>query len=87
MIASREGAKTRSKVIFSRRGDCRDNAVAGSFFSTLKSDLALDDPELAGARVVDYIDNFYNAERRHSTLDYFSPIEYRLKYKGLQQGT
>ena len=75
----------------SRRGDCWDNAVAESFFSTLKSELALDDPELtpelAGARVVEYIDNFYNLERRHSTLDYFSPIEYELKHIVLQQGT
>ena len=75
----------------SRRGDCWDNAVAESFFSTLKSELALDDPELtpelAGAQVVDYIDNFYNLERRHSTLDYFSPIEYELKHIVLQQGT
>jgi transposase InsO family protein len=75
----------------SRRGDCWDNAVAESFFSTLKSDLALDDPELtpelARAQVVDYIDNFYNPERRHSTLDYFSPIEYELKHMVLQQNT
>ena len=46
----------------SRREDCWDNAVAESFFSTLKSELALDDPELtpelAGAQVVEYIDNF-----------------------------
>jgi len=75
----------------SRRGDCWDNAVAESFFSTLKSDLALDDadltPELACAQVTDYIDHFYNPERRHSTLDYFSPIEYELKHIVLQQST
>jgi hypothetical protein len=56
----------------------------------LKSELDLDDPELtpelAGAQVVDYIDNFYNSERRHSTLGYFSPIEYKLKHIVLQQG-
>ena len=75
----------------SRRGDCWDNAVAESFFSTLKGDLVLDDPELtpelARAQVVDYIDNFYNPERRHSTLDYSSPIEYELKHMVLQQNT
>lgn len=75
----------------SRRGDCWDNAVAESFFSTLKSDLTLDDPdltpELARALVVDYIDHFYNPERRHSTLDYVSPIEYELKHIVLQQST
>lgn len=75
----------------SRRGDCWDNAVAESFFSTLKSDLTLDDPdltpELARALVVDYIDHFYNPERRHSTLDYVSPIEYELKHIVHQQST
>jgi putative transposase len=75
----------------SRRGDCWDNAVAESFFSTLKSDLTLDapdlTPELARALVVDYIDHFYNPERRHSTLDYVSPIEYELKHIVLQQST
>jgi transposase InsO family protein len=75
----------------SRRGNCWDNAVSESFFSTLKSDLDLDDPEstpeLAAAQVVDYIDNFYNPERRHSSLDYLSPIEYELRYHRLQQTT
>ena len=75
----------------SRQGDCWDNAVAESFFSTIKSEVALDDPELtpeqASAQVVDYIENFYNSERMHSTLDYFSPIEYELKHVVLQQST
>ena len=74
----------------SRREDCWDNAVAESVFIKLKSELALDDPELttelAGAQVVDYIDNFYNLERRHFTHDYFSPIEYELKHVVLEQG-
>jgi len=75
----------------SRRGNCWDNAVAESFFSTLKSEVALDDPDLslesASGRIIDFIDNFYNPERRHSTLDYLSPIEYELKHRVLQQGT
>ena len=53
--------------------------MAESFFSTLKSDLTLDDPELtpelAQALVVDYIDPFYNPQSRHSTLDDVSPME------------
>ena len=61
------------------------------FFGTPKSDLSLDDPgltpEQAHAQVSDYIDHFYNLQRRHSTLDYFSPIEYELKHVVLQQGT
>ena len=75
----------------SRRGDCRDNTVSESFFSALKNELARYDPELtpelAGTQVMDYIDNFYNSERRHSTPDYFSPIEYELRHMVLQQNT
>ena len=44
-------------------------------------------PESARAQVTDYIDNFYNPERRHSTLDYLSPIEYELRHQRLQDGT
>ena len=69
----------------SRRGNCWDNAVAESFFGTLKSDLAIDRPypsrEIGRAVISDYIDGFYNPERRHSTLDYLSPIEYELKHQ------
>jgi transposase InsO family protein len=69
----------------SRRGNCWDNAVAESFFSTLKSDLALEESQptrgLAKGLITDYIDGFYNPERRHSTLDYLSPIEYELKHQ------
>lgn len=67
----------------SRKGDCWDNAVAESFFATLKTEL--DGPghlvDLAHARTVlhDYIENFYNPERRHSHLDYLSPIEHELR--------
>jgi putative transposase len=75
----------------SRRGNCWDNAVAEAFFGTLKSEVELDDPdltpELASTRIADYIDNFYNPERRHSTLDYLSPIEYELKHQTIQQAT
>ena len=59
-----------------------------SFISTLKSHLALDDLDLTldmgRIQVADYIVPFYNPERRHSTLDYFSPIEYELKQIAVQ---
>ena len=64
----------------SRKGDCWDNAVVESFFGTLKTEslyrLVL--PTRAQARwaVADYIANFYNSTRRHSTLGNISPIEY-----------
>lgn len=66
----------------SRKGDCWDNAVAESLFSTLEfecrglhtfADLA-DAQRIIG----EYIDSFYNTERLHSTIDYASPIEYEV---------
>jgi putative transposase len=66
----------------SRKGDCWDNAVAESFFSTLKRELeGIDDFESrAGATlsIGDYIDGFYNIQRRHSAINYTSPIEFEL---------
>jgi putative transposase len=62
------------------RGDCWDNAVAESFFATLKKELIRRRswPEKADLRtaVFDYIEIFYNATRRHSTLGMRSPAEY-----------
>ena len=64
----------------SRRGDCYDNAVAESFFSTLKHELG-GEKELATRAelkeaVREYIDGFYNPERRHSTIGGMSPITF-----------
>jgi len=65
-----------------RKGDCWDNAVAESFFSTLKRELeGIDDFESrAGATlsIGDYIDGFYNIQRRHSAINYTSPVEFEL---------
>ena len=66
----------------SRKGDCWDNAVAESLFSTLEFECRglhvfadLDDAQ----RVIgEYLDGFYNAERLHSTINYCSPIEYEI---------
>jgi transposase InsO family protein len=62
----------------SRRGNCYDNAVAESWFSTLKSELGERFESYAGAKeqLFDYIEVFYNQKRRHSALDYVSPAEY-----------
>ena len=62
------------------RGDCFDNAVAESFFATLKKELInrRSWPTKAELRteVFDYIETFYNRERRHSTLGQRSPSDY-----------
>ncbi len=70
----------------SRRGDCWDNAVAESFFATLKKELLYRRPlrssTLTRAEVADYIDSFYNVRRRHSSLGFMSPLEFELKHPG-----
>ena len=72
----------------SRTGDCWDNAVAASFFATLKRELvARPDrapwPTRAAARVAlfDYIEVFDNRQRRHSTLQYLSPAAYEAAHQ------
>jgi putative transposase len=63
-----------------RRGQCWDNAVAESFFATIKREL-IDPrtwPTRAGLRraVFEYIEGWYNTRRLHSTLGYLSPAQY-----------
>jgi len=67
----------------SRAGDCYDNAVVESFFGTLKAELIggyrYPSRAVATAAIADYIENFYNPQRRHSHLQYLSPIEFELR--------
>lgn len=62
------------------RGDCFDNAAMESFFSTLKSELVhrekFQTEDEARWKIFDYIEVYYNRQRRHSTLDYQTPAEY-----------
>ena len=62
----------------SRRGNCYDNAVMESFFSTVKSELAdrFDSYGDAKMELFDYIEVFYNQRRRHSTLGQISPAAF-----------
>jgi transposase InsO family protein len=68
----------------SRKGDCWDNAVAESFFATIKGEMidheAYPTRRAAIAAIGDYIDGFYNPCRRHSSIGYVSPIEFELKF-------
>ena len=68
----------------SRPANCWDNAVAESFFSTLKLDLLYRHswPTRAAARsaIFEYIEVFYNRERRHSTLGNLSPADYESEH-------
>jgi putative transposase len=64
----------------SRKGNCWDNAVAESFFATLKKELVRDRPfetrAAARADVFEYIEVFYNRQRAHSLLGYESPTSF-----------
>lgn len=64
----------------SRKGECHDNAVAESFFHSLKAELIRDRTfsTRAEARqaIFEYIELFYNRKRRHSYLDYQAPLNY-----------
>ena len=62
----------------SRRGDCYDNAVMESFFSTVKAELGehFESYGLAKEQLFDYIEVFYNQRRRHSTLGQISPAAF-----------
>ena len=64
----------------SRKGNCYDNAVAESFFSTLEFELLMKSHwqtrEEARLAIFRYIETWYNRRRRHSTLGYLSPAEY-----------
>jgi len=73
----------------SRRGNCLDNAVMESWFSTLKSELGerFANPAEAEHELFDYIEIFYNRKRRHSSLGYLSPAEYERRYAPLADRT
>ena len=68
------------EISMSRAGNCWDNAIVESFFSSLKAELLADDPpwpmwEAALTAVTDYI-RFYNDQRLHSSLNYMTPTAY-----------
>lgn len=69
----------------SRKGDCWDNAVAESFFGSLKTERVFfatyNTREEARNDIVDYLEMFYNSRRRHSYLEYHSPAEFEKTYQ------
>jgi len=68
----------------SRKGNCYDNAVAESFFHTMKTEWVFFEKyqtrSQAKTSLFDYVETFYNRERRHSTLNYLSPLSYEQKF-------
>lgn len=72
------------QVSMSGRGNCYDNAPMESFFGTLKSERVhhhlYRTRQEAQADLFFYIEVFYNRRRRHSALDYLSPVDYELAH-------
>ena len=68
----------------SRKGECLDNAVAESFFGSLKNELVYHEDYRtrveARQSIFEYIEVFYNRKRRHAFLNYMTPVEYEEKY-------
>lgn len=71
----------------SRKGNCWDNAVAESFFSSLKKERIkkkiYKNRRIAVEDIADYIDSFYNTERRHSHLGGISLNDFEAAVKRL----
>jgi transposase InsO family protein len=73
----------------SRPGQCWDNAVAESFFATLKEELLHRGvwPTRAAAKraIFEYVEVFYNRQRMHSALDYLTPVAYEARQRDLNE--
>jgi transposase InsO family protein len=69
----------------SKKGDCYDNALMESFFGTLKEECVerqtFSTRDEAKKVIFEYLDVFYNRQRKHSSLGYVSPADYE-KMKG-----
>ena len=77
--------KSGIKLSMSGKGNCYDNAVAESFFHTLKTEhtnfCKYRIREEAKNSIFEYIEVFYNRKRLHSTNGYLSPEEFEIKWK------
>jgi putative transposase len=72
-------------------GDCYDNAMAESFFATLECELidrtTFHTRKEAQLEVFDFIEAFYNRKRRHSSIDYLSPVNFECRSAPAEQET
>jgi transposase InsO family protein len=82
-LAGRHGIR----LSVGRRGQCWDNAVAESFFATIKTELlhreAWTTHAAAHAAIFEYVEGWYNTRRRHSSLGYLSPAAYESSARSL----
>jgi transposase InsO family protein len=74
----------------SRPGNCWDNAVVENFFATLKTELIhhqrFQTRQEAKTEIFEYLEGFYNRQRRHSTLGYLSPVEFEERTRLVTHG-
>ena len=81
-------AEVGAQCSMSRRGDCYDNAAVESFFSTPKTELVHGRRYAtrveARSDIFEYVEVFYNQQRRHSALGYLSPAEYEARHAATQ---
>jgi putative transposase len=81
-------AASSRRCSMSRKGDCFDNAPVERFFGTLKTELVYQQHYRTRAEaqqaIVEYMECFYNRQRRHSALGYLSPAEYEAPYRAEQ---
>lgn len=77
------------KGSMSKKGDCWDNAVAESFFHTIKGELINDmlftTREQAKQEIFEYIECYYNNDRAHSTINYLTPNKFEKMYYNLRK--
>jgi putative transposase len=82
-------SKSDIKQSMSRKGNCWDNAVAESFFKTLKTECIYHhkfvNREIAKLEVFRYIEGFYHAKRIHSAIGYRTPNEMEMFYRSKQK--
>ena len=80
----RQLADNQLRCSMSRKGECLDNAVAESFFGSLKNELVYHEDYRTRAdakqSIFEYIEVFYNRKRRHAFLNYLTPVEYEARY-------
>lgn len=77
-------AEHQLRCSMSRKGECLDNAVAESFFGSLKNELVYHEDYRtrveARQSIFEYIEVFYNRQRRHAFLNYMTPVAFEEKY-------
>lgn len=77
---ARAAAEVGVRLSVGRKGQCWDNAVAESFFATIKTEMLDRQPWPTKAKahkaIFEYVEGWYNTRRRHSSLGYLSPAAY-----------